>query len=265
MLAERVGAESMAERGDHLSQLKSESLDGLVDLVALGTWLDELGLAPGRSLEANRISGGMSNESIGLTRGGERWVLRRPARVALEGAGRGMRREFRLLSALQDTGLPIPRVRGLCTDDQLIGAAFYVMDFVDGFTGLGEPPRPFVEDDGVRREAAISCMHALGGLHCVDWRACGLEDFGRPSGFHERQVGRWLKQLDVTQGREHPGLRDVGAWLDANRPADGSWTPTIMHGDYHSGNLMLALDAPGRVAAILDPGTGPLGPICRNA
>jgi aminoglycoside phosphotransferase (APT) family kinase protein len=242
----------VAELGGDWNQLKSESLDGLVDLTALGPWLDERGLAPGRPLEATRISGGMSNESIGLTRGGERWVLRRPARVALDGADRGMRREFRLLSAIQDTGLPVPRVHALCTDPQVIGAVFYVMDFVDGFTGIGEPPRPFAEEAGVRREASLSCMHALGHLHSVDWRACGLEDFGRPSGFHERQVGRWLKQLDATQGREHPGLRDVGAWLDANRPSDGTWTPTIMHGDYHSGNVMLALDAPGRVAAILD-------------
>jgi len=238
--------------GEELKSFKGESLEGLIDEVRLSAWLDEQGLSPADPLEVSRISGGISNESIGLHRGGQRWVLRRPAKVALAGADKGMEREFRLLSALEGTGVPIPKLRGFCGDASVIGAAFYLMDFVEGHSSLVALPEAFEQDARLRREAALSCMEALGRLAAVDWQARGLAGYGRPEGFHARQVARWLKQLAATQGPGLPGIREVGAWLEAERPADGAWTPRIMHGDYHSANILLANDAPGRVAAILD-------------
>jgi aminoglycoside phosphotransferase (APT) family kinase protein len=231
---------------------KSDSVDGLIDEARLADWLDAQGLAPGEALVARRISGGFSNESIGIERGGNSWVLRRPAQVALAGADRGMQREFRVLSALEGTPVPHPHPVALCTDGAVIGCAFYLMGFVDGFTSLSRLPEAFKGDAAVRRDAAHSYMDALGELARVDWQGRGLDDYGKPEGFHERQVARWLRQLDSYQARDLPEIREVGAWLGQHLPAPSDWTPGIMHGDYHSANVMLGRDAPGRVVAILD-------------
>jgi len=233
-------------------QLKSDDLAGLVDESRLARWLDEQGLAPGRPLATRRISGGMSNESIGVERGGERWVLRRPAMHALQGADRGMQREFRVLSALDGTRVPHPRPVALCDDPDVAGSIFYLMEHVDGFAPGLQLPEPFMSSPTLQRQIALSSMQALGELARVDWRARGLEGFGKPEGFHDRQVSRWARQLEQYERRDLPGLRDIGVWLDAHRPASDDWTPAIMHGDYHMANLFIAPGPPGRVAAILD-------------
>ena len=231
---------------------KSDSVEGLIDEVNLSEWLDEKGRAVGQPLSCRRIAGGLSNESIGLERGEHRWVLRRPAQVALQGADRGMQREFRVLSALKGTPVPHPRAVALCTDASVIGCAFYVMEFVEGFTSMSRLPNNFRSDPELRRSAANSCMAALGELAGVDWKNRGLEGYGKPEGFHERQVSRWLRQLDSYQARDLPEIREVGAWLSEHLPSDDAWSPGIMHGDYHSANVMLGHEAPGRVVAILD-------------
>jgi aminoglycoside phosphotransferase (APT) family kinase protein len=235
--------------------LKSAEVTGLVDEPRLAAWLDGLGVAPGSPLRVRRIAGGMSNESIGIERGGSRYVLRRPAKVALEGADRGMRREFHLLSALEGTPVPHPKRVALCEDPSVAGAVAYLMEHVDGFAPAFGLPAPFAGNAELQREIALAAMSALGELARVDWRARGLGDFGRPEGFHARQVERWGRQLEhygAHPGRDLSGLREVGDWLEAHRPADGEWTPAIMHGDYHFANLFFAPDPPARVAAILD-------------
>ena len=230
---------------------KSEDATALVDELQLARWLDVQGLEPGVPLDVRRISGGLSNESLGLVRGDQRWVLRRPARVALEGSDRGMQREFRVLSALEGTRVPHPRPLALCDDRTVAGCVFYVMEYVDGFVPNAGLPDTFVTDAG-HAEIALACMEALGELARVDWRQRGLEDFGRPDGFHERQVQRWSRQLESYQARDLSGLREVGLWLETHRPADDAWAPAIMHGDYHHANVLIAPEPPGRVAAILD-------------
>lgn len=235
---------------DPFGSFKSDGLSGLVDVERLGAWLDGQGLAPGAPLEVERLAGGMSNESFSLRRAAEHWVLRRPANVALAGADRGMQREFRVLSALEGTPVPHPEPLALCTEAEVIGSAFYVMQHVDGFTALEPTPECFKRDAGLQREAALSMLEALGELARVDWRGRGLEGFGHPAGFHERQVARWMRQLESYEARELPGVRGVGRWLAEHQPE--TWTAGIMHGDYHTGNLLVAPDPPGRVAAILD-------------
>jgi len=235
--------------------LKSAELAGLVDEPRLAAWLDALGIAPGSPLRVRRISGGMSNESIGVERGGARYVLRRPAKIALEGADRGMRREFRLLSALEGTPVPHPRPVALCEDLSVAGGVAYLMEHVDGFAPAFGLPAPFAGSAELQRDIALAAMSALGELARVDWRARGLADFGRPEGFHARQVERWSRQLErygAQVERDLSGLREVGAWLEKHRPADDQWTPAIMHGDYHLANLFVAPKPPARVAAILD-------------
>ena len=231
---------------------KSDDVAGLVDEALLAKWLDVQGLEPGAQLTVSRISGGMSNESLGLVRGSQRWVLRRPAKVALDGADRGMQREFRVLSALEGTPVPHPQPVALCTDPAIAGCVFYVMQHIDGFVPGAELPEPFASDAALRQQLALSCMGALGELARVDWRARGLEGYGKPDGFHHRQVARWSRQLEGYRAREFTELRDVGNWLEHHRPADDAWLPGIMHGDYHTANVLIAPEPPGRVAAILD-------------
>ena len=234
---------------------KSADVGGLVDEPRLAAWLDGLGIAPGAPLRVRRISGGMSNESIGIERGGARYVMRRPAKIALEGADRGMRREFRLLSALDGTPVPHPKPVALCEDTSVAGGVAYLMEHVDGFApGLGLI-EPFASDPELQRGIALAAMSALGELARVDWRGRGLADFGKPEGFHDRQVERWGRQLEhygTSADRDLSGLREVGAWLEAHKPTNREWTPAIMHGDYHLANVFVAPDPPPRIAAILD-------------
>jgi len=231
---------------------KSGDLEGLLDVGRLRVWLDAQGVEPGTDLALRRISGGMSNESIGVVRNGRRFVLRRPAKIALERADRGMEREFRVLRALEGTDVPHPEPIALCTDREVIGCAFYLMKHVDGFTSLQALPERFARDAGLQREVVLASADALGRLARVDWPARGLAGFGRPEGFHGRQVGRWLSQLDSYRAREIPSIREVGQWLSEHSPTDGDWAPGIMHGDYHPANVLVAPDPPARVAAILD-------------
>jgi len=166
-----------------------------------------------------------------------------------------MRREFRLLSALEGTPVPHPRPVALCEDASVAGAVAYLMEHVDGFAPAFGLPAPFARDPELQRDIALAAMSALGELARVDWRARGLEDFGRPEGFHDRQVERWGRQLErygSSAERDLSGLREVGAWLEKHKPSDGAWRPAIMHGDYHLANLFVASDPPARVAAILD-------------
>jgi aminoglycoside phosphotransferase (APT) family kinase protein len=230
--------------------LKSDDLAGLVDPDALARWLDAQGIEPAAPLEIRRLSAGMSNESFELRRGAGHYVLRRPSKIAIAGSDLTMAREFRLLTALEGTPVPHARPLALCTELEVLGFAFYVMEFVAGFTSLDAVPERFDRDKKLQHEAALSCMQALGELARVDWRARGLTDFGRPDGFHQRQVTRWMRQLDSYEARELPGIQAVGKWLGKNQPID--WSPAIMHGDYHAANVLVAPDAPGRVAAILD-------------
>lgn len=232
------------------------SAGGLIDRDALAVWLDGVGFATGEALEIERLSGGYSNEMFRLRRGSRSAVLRRPSGKALARAADGLKREFRVLSALDATDVPHPRTVALCGDDAVLGCTFYVMESVSGFTPVAPLPAPFDTPRGVG-EVALAQVDALASLHEVDWRGVGLADFGRPDDFHERQVRRWLGQLESYAGRELPGLRDVGAWLDAHRPA--GFEPSIMHGDYHVMNVMIAPAAPARVAAIVDWETATIG------
>jgi aminoglycoside phosphotransferase (APT) family kinase protein len=229
--------------------------DNLLDVERLASWLDEQGLQPGEPLTAEPLAGGSSNVMYVLRRGPCRWVLRRPTRVAVERANEGMRREHRILAALDGSGVPHPSVVGLCEDHAVLGCTFYVMEHVEGVYPL---PAPLALDDDSNRAALVfEMVDALARLHMVDWRAAGLSDLGKPEMFHERQVSRWTRQLTSYGGRELPGIAEVSGWLKAHLPA--SFTPTLMHGDYHMRNILVAADRPARVEAVLDWETATIG------
>jgi aminoglycoside phosphotransferase (APT) family kinase protein len=227
----------------------------LIDHDRLVAWLDDQGLETGAPLVVEQISGGASNVMFRLERGDSRWVLRRPARVAIERANDGMRREFRLISAFEGTPVPHPAPVALCDDHAVLGCTFYLMACVDGINPLPVPE--WLDDPAGRAELTFALTDAMARMHEVDPVAAGIADLGRPDDFHERQVSRWTRQLESYDGRELPGLDRVTTWLDANRPA--SFVPSIMHGDYHMMNVMIAPDAPARVVAIVDWETATIG------
>ena len=225
----------------------------LVDEEALARWMDAAGLpGEGERPELSIIAGGASNEIFGVRRGGERMVLRRPPRNVPKGRNETMLREFRVLSALRDTDVPHARVLGGCTDLDVLGAFFYVMEHVDGWSPMNTDgwPAPFDADLEARAGLAFELVDGIAALANVDWRAVGLEGFGRPEGFLERQVDRWLHHLSRVRFRELPGLDAAAEWLRRHVPP--AYRTGIIHGDYQFANVMFRHGAPARLAAVVD-------------
>lgn len=227
----------------------------LVTIDRLGVWLDGQGLEVGLPIAIAPLTSGRSNAMFTVHRGSSRWVLRRPALVAIERADEGMRREFRILDALKGSKVPHPETVALCEDHQILGCTFFLMQHVEGITPAPPLPETFASDD--QPSVAFAMVDALAALHEFDWRHSSLSDFGRPDGFHERQVARWTSQLASYGGRDLPGIDHVTAFLAANRPS--SFEPSLMHGDFHMFNALIDEHPPGRVVAILDWETATIG------
>ncbi len=147
----------------------------------------------------------------------------------------------------------------MCSDPSVLGRSFYVMGFVDGWSPMNTDgwPAPFDTDLEARRGLAYQLVEGIALLGNVDWQAKGLQDLGRPDGFHERQVDRWTAFLERIKGRELPGFDEAAAWLRAHKPID--FVPGLMHGDYQFANVMFAHGAPARLAAIIDWEMGTVG------
>ena len=202
---------------------------------------------------------GMANALFFVRRGAHEWVLRRPPPVVNTPGASDMAREWRVLRALEGTTVPHPQPLLFCDDTTVLGSPFLLMARVVGFTPVGVLPRPFAGPDGAgcRRELSFDMVDAIAHLGRVDWQARGLVGFGKPDGFLERQVPRWLAQLDRYRTRELPELDFVCRWLAEHRPADT--VSGVMHGDYSPFNVMIAPDRPGRVAAVVDWDTSTVG------
>ena len=221
----------------------------------LRSWLVSRSLlAPGADLTVELISGGNQNIVARLTGGDRPMILRRPAAAVPPGRNGMMAREFRLLCALEGTDVPHAAPLVICTDENVLGATFYVMSEIDGWSPAASPdwPAPYGPDGdpGPRRQLATELVKGLAALAAIDWRTQGLEDFGRPEGFHERQVDRWMAHWSTFRFRPLPGLAEAGDWLGQNIPTQ--WTPGIMHGDYSFLNVMFGHGSPARLAAIVD-------------
>jgi aminoglycoside phosphotransferase (APT) family kinase protein len=225
-----------------------------IDPVRLARWMDAEGLPGEGSLPSVRfVTGGASNDLFEITRGGESLALRRPPEPVPEGRNQTMLREYRLLSAIHDTDVPHARVVGGCDDTEVLGGCFYMMEFVDGWSPIQEGktwPAPFDTDVPSRAGLAFELVDGIAKLSKVDWQARGLDGFGKPDGFHERQVDRWLAHLAAIQFRPLPGIDEAAEWLRAHRPR--SYEPGIMHGDYQFANVMYRHGSPARLAAIVD-------------
>ncbi|WP_433684785.1 phosphotransferase family protein [Nocardia sp. CA-119907] len=198
-------------------------------------------------LTGRLIAGGRSNLTYLIGDGSSEWILRRPPLGHVLATAHDMGREYRVMSALAGTDVPVPRTYVHCADDDILGAPFYLMENV-----AGTPYRVAAElvAVGPERTRVISAgmVDALAALHSVDPVSVGLDDFGRATGFLERQVYRWKKQLDASYSRDLPGADELYALLAERQPEQSP--DGIVHGDYRLDNILV--DARDRVAGVID-------------
>ncbi|MFE9094749.1 phosphotransferase family protein [Streptomyces sp. NPDC007264] len=224
---------------DHPPGLDLDRLRGLLDA-------ERPGLVTG-PLTGRLIEGGRSNLTYAVSDGTTKWVVRRPPLGHVLATAHDMKREHRVISALYPTAVPVPRPVLLCEDESALGAPFYVMDFVEGTPyRTAEQLAPLGPQR--TRDAVLGLVDTLVELHAVDPASVGLEDFGRPEGFLDRQLRRWGKQLDASRNRELPGIDELHSALGRELPT--SPAPTVIHGDYRLDNVLLGDD--DSIAAVLD-------------
>jgi aminoglycoside phosphotransferase (APT) family kinase protein len=223
-------------------------LPPLVVRETLEAFLDAEDIGAGR-IEVEAIGAGHSNVTLLVERGDVHVVLRRPPRPPLPPSAHDVLREARLLSALEGTPVRIPKVLATCADESVLGVPFYLMEEVHGSVITSEIPEP-LDNPAERRRICEELVDQLVEVHAVDWRACGLEGYGKPTGYLERQVRRFSGLWEHNKTRELPIVEEVGGWLGANLPE--SPASTVVHGDYRLGNVMVADEAPARIVAIFD-------------
>jgi aminoglycoside phosphotransferase (APT) family kinase protein len=220
----------------------------LLVLAPLERFLDEHGLGEGE-VRATPIGEGHSNVTYLIEREGAEFVLRRPPRPPIPPSAHDVLREARLLRALGNTAARVPEVLAVSPDPELIGAPFYVMERIEGEVIVASIPEA-LDSPPQRGRIAEELLDALVEIHGVDWEAAGLGDFGKPTGYLERQLRRFLGLWELNKTREIPAVEGVAEWLAKNLPASGP--ATIVHGDYRLGNTMFAPGAPARLVAVLD-------------
>ena len=226
-------------------------VEPLVDTERLSTWMDAQALEPGAPLTVERITTGHSNEVFRVTRGDRVFVLRRPPRTPLSPTAHDMAREFRVLRAFfGHASVPVPEPIACCTDVDVLGAPFYLMAPIDGVVVREKLPLSLAGDDGAPRACAYALVDALAGIHAFDWKAGGLDGFGKPEGYLDRQVPRWLGQLERYATRPLPEVDEAGRWLQAHTPA--MQAPAVIHGDYKLDNVMFAPLLPVELVAVVD-------------
>lgn len=226
------------------------SLDILAD------WMDTQNLGSGAIYDVNALSGGTQNIMFRFKRAEREYVFRHPPEHPRPESNRVMQREGTVLSALAYSDVPHPGFIAGCWDEAPLGAYFFLMQPIDGFNvhqGLSEK---MLANAAVRRRMGYAYIEALAALGRVDYRAVGLQDFGKTAQFLERQAGRWLKQIEGYSAiPEWDGYKQLGdfeaiaKWLEANIPS--SYEPGIIHGDCHAANVLFDDDT-GEVAALID-------------
>lgn len=231
-------------------QQTTTALPGL-DLTKFAAWFAEhADVTPDARLEGVLLAGGKSNLTYAVSDGDRSWIVRRPPLGHVQATAHDMRREFRVMNALQGTDVPVPGTIALCTDHDVLGADFYVMEKVDGI-----PYRSAKELADLGEETTARLGHemidVLARLHTVDPDAVGLGDFGRPEGFLARQVKRWARQLEGSRTRDLPDADALLAHLSENVPAEDG-VPAIVHGDYRLDNLLAVATDPEPVKAVVD-------------
>ncbi len=227
---------------------EANSRPPLLILRPLEAFLDAHGIGEGE-ITASPIGDGHSNVTYLIERGGSEAVLRRPPRGPLPPSAHDVLREARLLKALDGTRARVPKVLAVGSDESTIGSPFYVMERVPGEVIVASVPEP-LDTPRERRRIGEQLIESLVEIHSVEWRAAGLEDFGKPTGYLERQLRRFNGLWELNKTREIEAVESVGSWLAENLPDSGP--ATIVHGDYRLGNTLFASQPPARLEAVLD-------------
>ena len=195
----------------------------------------------------SQFAAGQSNPTYLIEGERRRFVLRKKPPGTLLPKAHLVEREYRILAALAETDVPVPRVHHLCEDTAIIGTAFYVMDHVKG--AVDQDPAWPALSPASRRAAYASMADVLARLHRVDWRGLGLDDYGREGNYIARQIRRWTGQYEASRTGEIADMDRLIAWLPDHIPDDDE--TTIVHGDYRPGNLIVDAEE-SRIAAVLD-------------
>ena len=217
--------------------------------------MDRTGLGEGPVVARELIAGGTQNFLVRIERAGREYVLRRPPEHKRANSDDTMRREARVLAALAGSDVPHPALVAACTDTAVIGAAFYLMEPVEGFNATLGLPATYATDRAWQHEMGLAMADGIAALGRVVPADVGLADLGRAEGWLERQVERWRSHLasyaaiDGYRGPSIPGVEQVAGWLDAHRPPQ--WSHGVIHGDFHFANVLFRFDRP-QLAAIVD-------------
>lgn len=217
-------------------------------------------------MEVEQFEGGQSNPTFRLEAGGKRYVLRKQPPGELLPSAHQVDREHRVMQALENTDVPVPRMLALCENPEVLGTKFYVMEWVDGRV-FADTRLPGLEP-AERREIYLDLARVLAKLHGVDPEAVGLGDFGRPGNYYERQIRRWTKQYLASKTEDIPAMDKLMEWLPNNIPEQRR--TVIVHGDYRVGNTLIHPTEP-RIVSVLDwelctlgDGLADLGYICQD-
>lgn len=198
---------------------------------------------------AEKFAGGQSNPTFLLTADSGKYVLRRKPPGELLKSAHAVDREFRVISALADTEVPVAKAYHLCTDETVIGSMFYVMSYEEGRV-LWDPALPEAKNNGERGAFYREITRVLAAMHDVDVAKAGLADYGKPGNYFERQIGRWTKQYRDAETHSIEAMEELLAWLPTNMPDDDGQI-SLVHGDYRLDNLMFDAKEP-RAIAVLD-------------
>ena len=217
------------------------------DVAALERFMRENVEGFAGALEVEQFRGGQSNPTYRLSAGGKRYVMRRKPPGKLLPSAHAVDREYRVISALARTDVPVARTYALCTDENVIGTAFYIMDCVEGRV-LWDPQLPGIEP-GERAAIFDEMNRVIAALHRVDYAAVGLADYGKPGNYFQRQVDRWSRQYRASETEKIEAMDRLIEWLPANIPSDDA--TSIVHGDYRIDNMIFHAREP-RVLAVLD-------------
>ena len=230
-----------------------EYLDRLYDEGRLTRFL-EAEVGPGGPLTVEYHQAGHSNETLFVDWGDRELVLRRPPAGETADAAHDVLREYRVMSALDGTAVPVPPTVAACEDHGVVGSEFYLMERLEGDVIRDEEPDRFAAPDQ-RRALSKRFVDTLAEIHTLDPGSVGLDDLGHPDGYTERQVERWTDQLEwafevTAEDRPVPGLRGVADWLEANVPAEYDYT--LLHGDYTLDNVMFGPGTPPELVGVFD-------------
>jgi aminoglycoside phosphotransferase (APT) family kinase protein len=228
------------------STLSEQQVPG-IDFERLTPWFRQH-VAPVDELTATIVGHGRSNLTYRLEADDQAWVLRRPPLSHVLPTAHDMKREYRIISALEPTDVPVPHAIAVCEDASVVGAPFYIMSFVDGMVPTDPNLVAATFDEATRRHLGEELIDTLAAFHAIDPATVGLSDFGKPQGFIARQVRRFTEQLERSTVRKVPEMEELAGRLARAAPEESGHS--LVHGDYRLDNCVLGDD--GHIAAVLD-------------